>query len=339
MSLFRLPGLALLGLLALPILGQAPATPVDLARQGWHGQAICYSGYRLGQHPDRQAFPSEAEVLEDLRLLERQWQLIRVYGSDRHSLDVLTAIQRHGIRLQVMLGIWLSGKPGKEAENRRQLAEGIRLAKAFPAIVTAVNVGNEALVTWSDHRLSEPEVIAFVKQVKAAVPCRVTVADDFLYWSQPGNQLAKHLDFITMHTYPLWGNQDIDEAMATTAEKVRQIRKLYPQQTIVLGEAGWASFTEPHKQIVARAGDETKQKRYYEELNAWAKAQGVTSFLFEAFDEPWKGEGTEGHWGVFSVERKAKLVMRERFPDRLPSGPTSPGYGPAVAAKPKPEEK
>jgi exo-beta-1,3-glucanase (GH17 family) len=320
-------------LLALPMLAQ----PEDLAKQGWHGNAVCYSGYRVGQHPDRQAFPSRPQVLEDLRILERNWRLIRLYGSDQHSEDVLATIRERKLGLQVLLGMWMSGKPGKEAENARQIANGIRLARAYPGIVAAVNVGNEALVSWSDHRMTEAALLAAVLEVKAAVPCKVTVADDFLYWAQPGNALAQHLDFITLHTYPLWGHQDIDHGLPTTVEKFREIRKLYPGKPIVLGEAGWASWTDANPQHAPRAGGEAKQKRYYEELNAWAKAEGVTTFFFEAFDEPWKGEGTEGHWGLFSVDRKAKPAMRTLFPDLATDQPTSPAYG--DPAKPKVPEK
>jgi exo-beta-1,3-glucanase (GH17 family) len=314
----------------------APAFPVtDLASQGWHGPAICYSGYREGQHPDKQVFPTPAQVLEDLRILESQWRLIRLYGSDQHSRDVVETIQCHGLHLQVMLGIWLSGKPEKQAENKRQLAYGIELAKAYPNVVVAVSVGNEALVSWSDHRMTEDALIDCVQQVKAAVTCRVTVADDFLYWLQPGNKLVKHLDFITLHSYPIWGHLDIDQGLSATTDKFEQIRRLYPTKSIVFGEVGWASFTEPHAQHVPRAGDEGKQKRYYEEINAWAKVRGVTTFFFEAFDEPWKGTGTEGHWGVFSVDRKAKPVMLRLYPQLRPTGPTSPSYVNTGATSPK----
>lgn len=301
----------------------------DLALPQWQGHAICYSGYRVGQDPDKDLFPSQAQVLEDLRILDRHWKLLRLYGSDQHGRDVLEVIRKHHLGLRVMLGMWLSGKPGKAQENHRQVAEGIRLAKAYPEIVVAVSVGNEALVAWSDHKLSEPEVIAFVKQVKAHVPCKVTVADDFLYWAKPGNQLAEHLDFITLHSYPIWGRQDIDEALPATVDKFDTVRRIYAGKTIVFGEVGWASFTQGDKHV-PRAGSEAKQKRYYDELTGWAKAKGVTCFLFEAFDEPWKGEGTEGHWGLFTVGRKAKPVMQALYPDLRPEGPTSPTYGPEV---------
>lgn len=323
-GLARRVGLALL--MQVCAMGQSPLPPLDLTAQQWNGDAICYSGYRLGQHPDRQAFPSEAQVLEDLRILDRHWRLIRMYGSDQHSRDVLVTIRKHRLKLRVMLGIWLSGKPEKLAENSRQVASGIRLAREFPDIVAAVSVGNEALVAWSDHRMSEDALMDHLRQVKASVTCPVTVADDFLYWVQPGNKLTQHIDFITLHSYPIWGHQDIDEGLSSTIDKFDQVRRAYPGKTIVFGEVGWASYTEPHAQHVPRAGDEAKQKRYFQEIHAWARSRGVTTFFFEAFDEPWKGEGTEGHWGVFSVDRKAKPAVLDLFPDLKANHPTSPSY-------------
>lgn len=311
-------------LLLTAALGAQPS--VDLAHQRWNGNAICYSGYRVGQDPDKDRFPTQGQVLEDLRILERNWQVIRLYGADQHSRDVLEVIRQNHLGLRVMLGIWLSGKPGKAAVNAQQVAEGIRLAKAYPEVVAAVSVGNETLVHWSDHRLQEPQVISFVQQVKKAVACPVTVADDYLYWIEPGNRLAKHLDFITLHSYPIWGGLDIDGALAATVDKYEAVKKRYPGKTIVFGEVGWATRTVGDKHAPG-AGSEAKQKRYYEEINAWAKAHGVTTFFFEAFDEPWKGEGTEAHWGLFGVDRKAKLAMQALYPDLDSGRPTSATSG------------
>ena len=304
-----------------------PVLAADLTVQKWQGNAICYSGYRAGQSPQLNKFPTQAQILEDLKILEKNWKLIRLYGSDQHSQDVLEVIRREKIGLQVMLGIWLDGRPGHEAESAQQTATGIRLANEYKDIVIAVSVGNEILVSWSDHKLTEERAIEYFQQVKRAVSCPVTIADDTLYWRQPEAKLAKLVDFITTHTYPMWGKEDIDTAMPSTIRNYESVRKAHPGKTIVLGEVGWATYTVGN-QTAPRAGDEKKQQRYYEELNAWAKANAVTAFFFEAFDEPWKGSGTEGHWGLFSEGRKAKLAMRTLFPDLMPVGPTSPDYPP-----------
>ncbi|MGO9096708.1 MAG: glycosyl hydrolase [Bryobacteraceae bacterium] len=307
-----------------------PAGAIDLTAQKWHGNAICYSGYRAGQNPQLNRFPAQAQILEDLRILEKNWKLIRLYGGDQHSADALEVIQRERIGLKAMLGIWLDGRAGHEGENAAQMATGIRLANTYKDIVLAVSVGNEILVSWSDHKLTEERALEYVRQVRKAVSCPVTVADDVLYWRQPEAKLASAVDFITMHAYPMWGREDIDTALPSTIKHFESVRQAHPGKAIVVGEAGWASYTEG-KQHVARAGDEKKQKRYYEELMAWAKANNVTVFWFEAFDEPWKGCGTEGHWGLFSEGRKAKLAMLPLYPELMPAGPTSPGYDTAPA--------
>ncbi|MGD0800293.1 MAG: hypothetical protein ABR906_03145 [Terracidiphilus sp.] len=306
-------------------------TKPDLTAQKWYGNAIDYSGYRTGQSPKLKIYPTQAQILEDLTILRKNWKLILLYGGDPHSQDVLEVIQQNRLGIKVVLGFWLDGRPGFEGENAEQAATAIRLANHYKKIVTAVNVGNEMLVTWSDHKMTEEKAIEYVEQVRKAVSCPVTVADDFLYWRQPEAKLTDHVDFIIMHAYPMWGREDIDTAMPSTIKDYESVRKAHPGKTIVIGEAGWASYSVG-PQHVPKAGDEVKQKRYYEELNAWAKANDVTVFYFEAFDEPWKGAGTEGHWGLFSVDRKAKLAMQGRYPELMPSGPTSPSYdGPAAA--------
>jgi len=326
-----LPGAVALATLTLTTCWSAePAAKIDLEAQKWNGNAICYSGYRAGQSPRTEKAPTHPQVLEDLKILERNWKLIRLYGSDRNAQDVLKTIRRKKMGLKAMLGIWLEGGPGHERENAKQVAEGIRLANAYKDIVVAVSVGNEILVQWSDHRLTEEKAIEYVEQVKKAVSCPVTVDDDVLYWQQPEAKLANLVDFISMHTYPMWAHEDIDTAMPTTIERYETVRKAHPGKTIVIGEAGWATYTVGEKHA-PRAGDETKQRRYYSELTAWAKANGVTVFWFEAFDESWKGSGTEGHWGLFSEGRKAKLAMQALYPDLMPDGPTSPGYEPPPA--------
>jgi len=297
----------------------------DLTKPAWHGNAICYSGYREGQNPQLFIYPSQVEITEDLKILEKNWKLIRTYGSDQHSEDVLQVIRRENIDLKVMLGAWLDGEPGYEEDNKKQIETCIRLANEYPEIIMAVNVGNEILAHWSDHKVPEEKAISYVQQVQDALNVPVTVADDFNYWIEHGAELIEVVDFVTMHTYPVWGRQDIDTAMPSTISTYERVKAAAGGKAVVIGEAGWPTFTEGDRHV-PRAGDESKQKTYYTELNKWAREQEVTVFYFEAFDEPWKGTGTEGHWGLFTEDRKAKPVMQALYPERMPMGPTSPTY-------------
>lgn len=298
---------------------------IDLTRQQWNGNAVCYSGFRAGQHPDRQVYPSAREVKEDLQILSRRWRVIRMYGTDPHTVTALRVIREEKLPLKVLLGIWLTGKPGSEAANDEQVKQGIALAKEYRSEVAAVSVGNEALVSWSDHAMTEEAMIAAVERVRRAVRLPVTVDDDYLYWINPDAKLVAHIDFIALHIYPVWGGEDIDTALASTDKLYRKVCAAHPGKTIVIGEAGWPTYTEGEKHA-PRAGDETKQKRYFQEISRWARENKVTVFVFEAFDEPWKGTGTEGHWGLFSVDRKAKPAVLDWYPELKPDHPTSPSY-------------
>jgi hypothetical protein len=49
--------------------------------------------------------------------------------------------------------------------------------------------------------------------------------------------------------------------------------------------------------------------------------EGILTFVFEAFDEPWKGSSDplelERHWGLFTVDREPKQVMQSRYRELL----------------------
>ena len=57
------------------------------------------------------------------------------------------------------------------------------------------------------------------------------------------------------------------------------------------------------------------QKIYYNDLMEWIDAEQITTFVFEAFDESWKGSPDpmepEKHWGLFREDRTPKLVMQD----------------------------
>ena len=57
------------------------------------GNAICYSGYREGQDPNRRLYPSVAQIREDLLILAKHWQLLRLYDCSLHAERVLQVIR------------------------------------------------------------------------------------------------------------------------------------------------------------------------------------------------------------------------------------------------------
>ncbi|MGI9237407.1 MAG: glycosyl hydrolase family 17 protein [Woeseiaceae bacterium] len=295
--------------------------------------AVAYSGFREGQHPDRgngAVNPSDDEILEDLKILvAHEFNLIRLYDSGENSLATIELIRQHDFPIKVLLGIWLEAEfsnhercewldeaipedelAANSLKNVVEIQRGIEIAKKFDDIVVAVNVGNEALVEWNDHMVPLEKVIAYVRQVKAAIEQPVTVADNYEWWIQDGAPLAAEVDFLGIHTYAAWEEKTIDEAMPYTIENIEGVRKALPGIPVAILEAGWASIGIEF----GERASEAKQARYFRELGEWAKKNNITVFFFEAFDEPWKGDpnnplGAEKHWGLFNVDRTPKKAQ------------------------------
>ena len=301
-------------------------------------EAVCYSGFRSGQHPDRgegAINPSYEEILEDLKILteESNFQLIRIYDSGNNSDMVLRVIKENKLKIKVMLGIWLQAElsnhetcewltePIPEAElqhnkmlNLIEIENGIKLAKKFKNIIVAVNVGNEALVDWNDHKVDTDTIISYVKKVKQSIEQPVTVADNYKWWADHGTDLAKAVDFISIHIYPVWEGKDINEGLSYSIENIREVKEALPDAKIVISEAGWPSVSSEFGDRVS----EEKQLQYYNEFTSWSKKMNITTFFFEAFDEDWKGDpndmmGAEKHWGLFTVDRKPKKVIQQFY--------------------------
>jgi exo-beta-1,3-glucanase (GH17 family) len=296
--------------------------------------AVSYSGFRQGQHPDRgtgAVNPSDQEVLEDLEILVRHgFRLIRVYDSGDNTRTTLELIRKHDLPMKVLLGIWLDAEVSNHegcpwlkepipaaklaanaVKNEAEVERGIELARRFGDIVVAVNVGNEALVDWSDHMVPLEKVIAYVRRVRAAVDQPVTVADNYLWWARHGAPLAAEVDFLGVHTYPVWEHKTIDEALAFTVENIEAVRAALPGKPIAILEAGWPTVASEF----GDAASEENQARHVGELRRLAAATNTTVFLFEAFDEPWKGDAdnplnAEKHWGLFNVDRTPKTAMK-----------------------------
>jgi exo-beta-1,3-glucanase (GH17 family) len=308
------------------------ALPVEL-RSG-DVMAVSYSGFRAGQHPDRGAGasnPDEGQVLEDLRLLvQHGFTLLRLYDSRENTRTTLELIRRHRLPLKVVLGIWLDAEYSnhegcswltepipeeKLAANARRNAEevqrGIELARQFDDIVVAVNVGNEVLVDWTDHMVPLASIIAYLREVRAAVTQPVTVADSYPWWTDHGASLAAEVDFAGVHTYPVFEHRTIDEALPYMDAGISRLRAALRDKPVIVLEAGWPSVASEFPDQASEAN----QSRHYKELRQWAAEKDTPVFIFEAFDEPWKGNpddplSVEKHWGLFNLDRSPKAVMK-----------------------------
>ncbi len=177
----------------------------------------------------------------------------------------------------------------------------------------------------------------------------ITSSDNFASWGGGGaeyhvpdlEKLIRAVDYISMHTYPMhdthynpefWGVEKgekklseiekIDAAMRRAKEYAQSqyesvsnyVKSLGVDKPIHIGETGWASHSDgifgPEG---SKACDEYKEAQYHNLVREWTNKAGISCFYFEAFDEPWKDayneNGSENHFGLFTVDGKAKYAI------------------------------
>lgn len=294
------------------------------------GKAICYSGFREGQRPGG-IVPSYQEIKEDLLMLQHHWQYLRLYDCDPHAETVLEVIQKENLNFKIMLGAYIVAEAnnygcpwgGTYAEeqlqenkliNLKQIKKLIDLANKYPEIICCLSAGNEACVDWTDHYVPVQNVIEYVRMIKKGAKQPVTFCENYLPWLDKLKDLVDEVDFISIHTYPVWEYKRIHEAMEYTKQNYYAVADTYPHKPVVITEAGWTTFSNG-KGICPSNVNEEFQRIYYNDLVDWSEQSNILTFVFEAFDESWKGSNEalepEKHWGLFTVNRQPKKVMQE----------------------------
>lgn len=177
----------------------------------------------------------------------------------------------------------------------------------------------------------------------------ITSSDNFASWGGGSdeyhtndlNKLIAAVDFLSVHTYPMhdthynprfWGiakNEDslsnlekIDKAMLRARRYAesqyhgveRYMKSIGVDKPIHIGETGWASFSNGHYgDTGAKATDEYKEALFYKHMRDWTAKERMSCFYFEAFDEVWKDlhnpGGSENHFGLFTIDGKAKYML------------------------------
>jgi len=307
-----------------------------------YGKAICYSGYRKGQSPKGDS-PTKEQVREDLHILVNDgYKYIRMYDPNRHARYALEVIREDNLPLRCIIGIDSDSEVNNREcpfevqnytdeelkarieRNDREVDKLIDLVKEFDEYVVAVSVGNENTPVWTAHKVSEQRLIGHARKLKANLDKPVTFCEGALDWPNI-TDLAKELDIISVHSYPYHYGTPIEEAVAVNKEHYAAMKALFPDKQVIFTEVGWSSnSTSPSYNafvdgklvtITPKDGEPRRQsvdneKRYIEELNSWLEEDKVIAFIFEAFDELWKGdvpEASECNFGLYNEERRKKF--------------------------------
>lgn len=280
------------------------ATPITLARAPIDPNnkpaCVSYAPFRGAQTPLLQTtYIPAAQIEQDLKQLAKITDCVRTYSVD-NGLDQVPGLAKK-VGLKVIQGIWLGSN---RLKNLNQIATVVGLTKLYPHVITAVVVGNEVLLRGE---MTEADLAATIRSVKAQVSVPVTYADVWEYWLR-NRELYDAVDFITIHILPYWEDHPVPARYA--AEHVDAIRQrvaaAFPGKEILIGETGWPSEGRMREGALP---SRTNQARVVSEILSLAKKEQFRVNLIEAYDQPWKRqlEGTVGgYWGLFDSDHRLK---------------------------------
>ena len=180
----------------------------------------------------------------------------------------------------------------------------------------------------------------------------ITSSDNFASWgggsaeyhNEDLNELIRSVDFVSMHTYafhdthynPSFWNltttpenlnkkniimdamqRAVDYELDQFESVQNYVRNIDPSKEVHIGETGWSSIaSDLYGYSGSEAADEYKLGLYYQMITDVCFVKSISCFYFSAFDEPWKDSnnenGSENHFGLFTVDGKAKYPLWEK---------------------------
>ena len=188
----------------------------------------------------------------------------------------------------------------------------------------------------------------------------ITSSDNFASWGGGSeeyhnddlDELIRSVDYVSMHTYafhdtyynPVFWNLSGDSEDLSKKDIIKKaiqkaieyelsqfnsvqeyVHGIDLSKQVHIGETGWSSVaSDLYGYGGTEAADEYKLGLYYEMITDVCVAKSISCFYFSAFDEPWKDSqnenGSENHFGLFTVHGEAKYPLWEKVDQNVFDG-------------------
>ena len=188
----------------------------------------------------------------------------------------------------------------------------------------------------------------------------ITSSDNFASWGGGSeeyhnddlDELIRSVDYVSMHTYafhdtyynPVFWNLSGDSEDLSKKDIIKKaiqnaveyelsqfnsvqeyVHGIDLSKQVHIGETGWSSVaSDLYGYGGTEAADEYKLGLYYEMITDVCIGKSISCFYFSAFDEPWKDSqnenGSENHFGLFTVHGEAKYPLWEKVDQNVFDG-------------------
>lgn len=283
---------------------------------------VAYGPYRDGQNPHPGPYPSVDEIQEDMLLLKSLTNRIRTYGATGCLEPIASIAKEHG--LKVSQGAWLDEN---RINNTFEIESAIKIVNS--GVAESIIVGNEVLLR---NELSKAELIDYIRKIKNNVSVPVTTGEVWSIWKNSPD-LAGEVDYILVHIHPYWEEIPVDKAAEYVIERYEELKAIYPEKRILIGETGWPSAGKKQGEAVPSRDN---QRIFIEEFVNLVQQKNIEYYYFEVFDEAWKKENageessTEtqsdsinnsdnigGNWGLYHSDGTLKQALIGLLPEYM----------------------
>jgi len=265
----------------------------QMLNDGMHG--LCFSPYLEDQEPGSQI--SEEQIKRRIEIIKPHTQWVRSFSCTEGNELIPKIAKQNGMK--TMVGAWL----GKYKSINDQEIEGlIEIAKAGHADIVAV--GNEVLYR---EDLTEDELLAYIYQVKKALPGIPVGYVDAYYEFGNRPRISEACDVILANCYPFWEGCSLEHSYLYMKDMYNRALQAGKGKKVIITETGWPNVGE--KFHGAEPSVENALK-YFINTQLWSKKEDIDIFYFSSFDETWKtdDEGDVGaYWGIWDKDEKPKF--------------------------------
>jgi exo-beta-1,3-glucanase (GH17 family)/cellulose synthase/poly-beta-1,6-N-acetylglucosamine synthase-like glycosyltransferase len=265
---------------------------------------LTYAPYARHDAPWVRHDEFEFTARQDLQQLSALTGQVRTYSALQFpELPTIAA----SLGMQITLGAWLHKD---RTRNNLEVAAAIAQAQRHHNVRRLI-IGNETLLKQT---LSLEQLIDYLRKAKREARVPLSTAEPWHVWMKHP-ELAREVDFITVHLLPYWEGLGLDTALEESFERLSRVQAQFPNKAIVVGEVGYPSRGNTIKNAQPSPAVQAAFVRRFVQR---AEREGLDYFLIEAYDQPWKitEEGRAGaYWGLFDAARQSKFAW---------SGPIEP---------------
>ena len=278
------------------------------------GKAVNYSAYRTSGGPAASEIPTDAEILQDLALLnDAGYNLLRLFGAAPPTTDVvsekiLQLAYQHYPNINFQLGVFLGGLTTcGDPINDKNIAYLITKLSKYPNVVS-ISVGNET--SFYSKYMPVTCLKEYIRTIRSQVTQPVTTDDDFTFyaglsWSggdragEKPDEILPLIDFASIHLYPFssttwnWqqtiateGSPRAKASMETSLEVAKDwfgrvstyLNDHAQPMEIVVGETGWKSRQTNFGSNLETYLANPVNAKWYTDLLYGNSAKGYTSW-------------------------------------------------------------